>query len=115
MTNVASHGDLNPSYTIKETATNNLIKLYNKSLLNKSKIKFRSLPKQAQTVIASVSYQYGNLSTETPKFWKKVIVQDWVAAIKILKKFGDAYPSRRKLEANLLKKITVQITIKNKP
>lgn len=66
-------------------------------------MKFKDLPAQAQTVIASVSYQYGTLSTKAPKFWAEVIVQDWEAAIKILNKFGDKYPTRRKKEAALLK------------
>jgi len=63
---------------------------------------FFSLPRQAQTVIASVSFQYGNLALRTPNFWKAITAQDWKRTIAILKKFGDRYPSRRNAEANLL-------------
>lgn len=68
--------------------------------------KFIALPSQAQTVIASVSFQYGvGLNSAAPKFWKSVISQDWPEAIKQLKNFGDAYPTRRKKEAALLEEI----------
>jgi len=68
--------------------------------------KFVDIPHQAQTVIASVSFQYGTgLNTRAPKFWKAVTSQTWTEAIKLLKAFGDAYPTRRKKEAALLEKI----------
>lgn len=71
-----------------------------------SKTSFIDLPAQAQTVIASVSFQYGTgLDAATPKFWKAVTTQDWTEAVKILKSFGDAYPTRRGKEAALLEKI----------
>ena len=71
-----------------------------------NKKKFVDLPPQAQTVIASVSFQYGvGLNIRVPKFWKSVISQNWVETIKLLKAFGDAYPTRRKKEAALLEKI----------
>lgn len=71
-----------------------------------NKKKFVDLPPQAQTVIASISFQYGvNLNTRAPKFWKAVTSQDWPETIKLLKAFGDAYPTRRKKEATLLEKI----------
>ena len=71
-----------------------------------NKKKFINLPFQAQTVITSVSFQYGvGLNIRTPKFWKAVTSQDWSEAIKILKSFGDAYPTRRKKEAALMEKI----------
>lgn len=67
---------------------------------------FAHLPPQAQTVIASVSFQYGvNLDARTPKFWDVVVKEDWIKAIKILKNFGDMYPTRRKKEAKLLESI----------
>ena len=66
---------------------------------------FDDLPSQAQTVIASVSFQYGTLSTETPKFWKSVTTQDWVESVKLLKNFGDKYPTRRGKEADLLDQV----------
>ena len=71
-----------------------------------NKKKFINLPSQAQTVITSVSFQYGvGLNIRAPKFWKAVTSQDWSETIKILKSFGDAYPTRRKKEAALMEKI----------
>lgn len=68
--------------------------------------KFMDLPAEAQTVIASVSFQYGkNLDAATPKFWASVVKQDWEEAAKLLRSFGDVYPTRRKKEATLLEKI----------
>ena len=64
---------------------------------------FEDLPAAAQTVIASVAYQYGlNLKHRTPHFWSTVVAQDWRAAVAELRNFGDAYGSRRKQEAELL-------------
>ncbi len=71
-----------------------------------NKKKFVDLPSQAQTVIASVSFQYGiGLATRAPKFWKAVTTQDWKESIKLLNNFGDIYPTRRKKEATLLGEI----------
>jgi len=71
-----------------------------------NKKKFIDLPHQAQTVITSISFQYGvGLNIRAPKFWKAVTSQHWTEAIKLLKAFGDAYPTRRKKEAALLEKI----------
>ena len=70
-----------------------------------SKKRFEEIIPAAQTVIASVSFQYGtNLSVRTPKLWAAVTAQDWPKTVTILKSFGDAYPSRRNLEAALLEK-----------
>ena len=66
---------------------------------------FFDLPGQAQTVIASVSFQYGDLSVRSPKFWKWVATQDWPEATQILRNFGDGYPTRRMLEARLLEEL----------
>ena len=77
---------------------------YNRAIGNKKK--FIDIPSQAQTVIASVSFQYGTgLDVRAPKFWKAVIKQDWKEGVKVLNSFGDIYPTRRKKEANLLGKI----------
>ena len=67
-----------------------------------STVSFDDLTKEQATVVASVAFQYGNLATETPKFWGYVTSGDWAAAAKELRNFGDKYPSRRKLEANYL-------------
>ena len=89
---------------VKSSHVKKLVDKYNKASVNKKK--FSELPAQAQTVIASVSFQYGtNLSSRAPKFWKAVTSQDWPETTKILKKFGDTYPTRRKKEAALMEKI----------
>ncbi len=88
----------------KTSITKQLIQKYDLAVAIGLK-KFDFLPAEAQTVIASVYYQYGNLATETPKFWAEVIKQDWKAAVTLLNNFQDRYPTRRKKEAMLLKKI----------
>ena len=70
------------------------------------KLRFQDIPGPAQTVIASVSFQYGvGLNIRTPKFWRAVTKQDWTESIKILRNFGDRYQTRRKKEAQLMVKI----------
>ena len=83
---------------VKASAMEKLERLYN----NTSDIDFRALPPEAQTVIASVAFQYGNLETRTPNFWRQVTQQDWLAAYRNLRNFGDDYRSRRNLEADYL-------------
>ncbi|WP_438464343.1 pesticin C-terminus-like muramidase [Marinomonas sp. PE14-40] len=63
---------------------------------------FNTLSTQCQTVIASVSFQYGSLRLKTPNFWRQVTSGDWQAACKNLRNFGDNYPTRRNKEADLL-------------
>lgn len=63
---------------------------------------FYKLPGAAQTIIASVSFQYGSLAIATPNFWNDVIHKDWGAAIAELRNFGDDYGPRRNLEADYL-------------
>ena len=63
---------------------------------------FDDLPSACQTVIASVAFQYGNLAQRTPNFWHQVTSLDWQAALANLRNFGDKYPTRRNLEADLL-------------
>ncbi|WP_395338024.1 pesticin C-terminus-like muramidase [Ningiella sp. W23] len=65
-----------------------------------SESKFASLSARWQTVIASVSFQYGSLPKRCPSFWRCVINQDWHGAIVELRDFGDRYPSRRNKEAD---------------
>jgi hypothetical protein len=63
-------------------------------------ISFQSLARGAQTAIVSVAYQYGaKLAHATPNFWKQVVGCQWQAAYNNLMNFGDAFPSRRRLEA----------------
>jgi GH24 family phage-related lysozyme (muramidase) len=63
---------------------------------------FSQLPPEAQTVIASVSFQYGDLATRTPTFWGHVTNERWQKAVDELRNFGDRYPTRRGKEADLL-------------
>ena len=64
--------------------------------------KFNKLSPEQQTVIMSVGYQYGNLKTETPSFWKGVINDDWDSVVNELRDFKDDYGTRRNTEADLL-------------
>lgn len=66
---------------------------------------FKFLSQQAQTVIASVAFQYNDLARKTPNFWAQVTRRDWKAAHANLLNFGDAYRTRRWKEAALLKDI----------
>ncbi|WP_391091640.1 pesticin C-terminus-like muramidase [Vibrio sp. NH-UV-68] len=77
-----------------------IVDLYNQR--SKSN-KFECLPKQAKTVIASASYQYGYLPSETKNFWKQD--QDWISMYQNLMDFGDEYKTRREKEALLIKEI----------
>ena len=60
------------------------------------------LPKEQATVLASVAFQYGNLESKTPDFWRQTTSGDWAAAHKNLKNFRDNYHPRRKREAKYL-------------
>lgn len=77
---------------------------YLNSPYNKDKTNFDDLPSQAQSVIASVSFQYGDLNTARQPFWEAVSTQDWAAAVKILRAYND-YKPRRKKEADLLEQL----------
>lgn len=69
--------------------------------------RFEDLPACAQTVIASVAYQYGlDLEHRTPRFWSTVVTQNWSDAVTELRSFGDAYGRRRAQEADLLETVT---------
>lgn len=55
-----------------------------------------------QTVIASVSFQYGDLPTRTPNFWRQATGCDVVGMLANLCNFGDRFQTRRKKEARYL-------------
>ncbi|MEZ6854982.1 pesticin C-terminus-like muramidase [Halodesulfovibrio aestuarii] len=78
---------------VKKDETAKLVLRYNKA----SKVKFECLSSKKQTIIGSVSYQYG---AGAPKFWGYVTTQNWKEAQKTLRDFKDIYPSRRKREAD---------------
>ncbi len=63
-----------------------------------------SLSSPLRTVLTSVQYQYGNCKVRTPKFYSAVLEKDIPKVIEILENFGDKYPTRRKKEAELLKR-----------
>lgn len=90
---------------VKSSHLASLEKKYNADI-KAGATKFTDLPSEVQTVIASVSFQYGTgLKRRTPKFWKAVTSQDWKKTIEVLDNFKDIYKSRRKLESDLLKKM----------
>lgn len=91
----AEHIDL----CIKSEAIAKLQRRYNAAAPRE----FADLPEQAQTVIASVAFQYGDLARRCPKFWQTAINADWQAMVHELEHFGDRYPGRRSKEANYLK------------
>ncbi len=89
---------------VKSAHTTEIVNNYDDAANGKGS--FINLPAEAQTVIASVSFQYGsNLEQRTPTFWKHAISQDWVKVKNELLNFGDSYPTRRKKEASLLEKV----------
>jgi len=82
----------------KDQETGKLIKLWNKT----SKTPWEDLTSEQATVVASVAFQFGNLSTEAPKFWGHVTKGNWDKAIGELRNFGGPTPSRRIREADYL-------------
>ena len=91
---------------VKAGQVRQLQSLYSGAPNNKAKLAFSSLPGEAQTVIASVAFQYGTgLSIKTPGFWGAATSQDWKRTIEELRDFKDAYPTRRNKEADLLERI----------
>jgi len=90
---------------VKKKHINDIKQKYN-AAIKEGDTKFDDLPAEAQTVISSVSFQYGtNLKSAAPKFWKAVTAEDWKKTKEILEDFGDVYPTRRGLEADLIGKI----------
>ncbi|GIU67854.1 hypothetical protein PsB1_2008 [Candidatus Phycosocius spiralis] len=70
--------------------------------------RFQDLASGFQTAIASVHFQYGSIRA-TPMFMKQVTNQQWGAAIKNLRNFGDVFKSRRVDEADLMQNTLTQI------
>lgn len=65
-------------------------------------VSFAALPDAAQTVLASVTWQYGTTWRRCPDFWAVACKRDWGAVIDVLRDFKDDFPTRRKLEAKYL-------------
>ena len=72
---------------------------------------FSELPEHEATVIASVAFQYGDLASRTPNFWKQVTGGDWDGAVNNLRNFGDRYETRRKKEAEYFQKKRLDFTL----
>ena len=69
---------------------------------NSTGTSFDDLPTEQATVLTSIAFQYGDLESRTPNFWKQATSGDWVSAYKNLLKFGARYTKRRISEANYL-------------
>lgn len=108
--NITAAEALQIDTAIKHRKTSILILKYDSAIQIKRQrfpkhnlLDFSQLPQEAATVIASVAFQYGiELSSSTPKFWEQITDQDWKAVHTNLLNFGDAYPSRRRREADYL-------------
>jgi len=85
---------------IDECSKKHFVNLLQHSYNQHSKVSFDQLPEQAQTVIASVAFQYGNLAKRCPTFWKFAVAQNWLAMVNELRNFGDRYSKRRLKEAD---------------
>ena len=88
---------------IKGQILDKLIKAFDAESLTK----FVDLTAEQQTAVASVFFQYGTNKEKKkwPKnYWKQVTKGEWGKAEKNLKNFGDAFKTRRNLEADLLVK-----------
>jgi GH24 family phage-related lysozyme (muramidase) len=65
--------------------------------------RFQDLPREAQTAILSAAFQYGDLASRTPNYWKQITNGDWQGAHGNLMDFKDAHRSRREKEAAKLR------------
>jgi len=90
----------NETQIIDACSKRHFAKLIQHSYNQRSKVPFEQLPEKAQTVIASVAFQYGSLAKRCPTFWSLVIEQNWLAMVNELRNFGDRYTSRRHKEAH---------------
>lgn len=65
---------------------------------------FHKLPRNTQTAIASVYFQYGTADPAkgAPNYWRQVTTGDWDGAYRNLRAFGDDHQKRRDFEADIL-------------
>lgn len=70
--------------------------------LRDSGVSFDDQRDRFQTVVASVTYQYGSPWARTPNFWRSVVARDEGLMIGHLRNFRDKYPTRRNKEADYL-------------
>lgn len=66
-------------------------------------VPFESLPAAAQTVMMSLTWQYGTPWVKCPHFWNTCLSRNWEAVEEELRNFGDAYTPRRIREADYLR------------
>ena len=92
----------NEAKTLNEFAKNTTINILKNKWQNFTNTSFDDLPMHQATVIASLSFQYGNLESETPNFWRQVTNNNWDDALGNLQNFGDRYSPRRNKEAEYL-------------
>lgn len=88
---------------VKQQLLQQLEKRFNST----AKTSFEDLPEAVRTVIASVAFQYGDLSQRCPKFWGAATRSDYGSMVNELRNFGDRYPTRRKKEADYLARGTL--------
>jgi len=84
----------------KKYYAHNIMKQFNavtKTLL------FENLNQGQQTIITSVGFQYGSFK-RTPSFWRFATNGNWKAVAEELRDFGDAFSSRRNMEADYLER-----------
>jgi hypothetical protein len=67
---------------------------------------FHELPRDTQTAIASLYYQYGTDAPDraAPHYWRQITTGDWNGAYRNLLDFGDDYGPRRIEESKRLLK-----------
>ena len=93
---------------VKKQELDRLIEDWN----NSSDVKWENLSEPQATTVASVAFQFGNLPTRTPKFWRYTTTGDWAAARDELRDFygkdkkglerQEIYGPRRDKEADYL-------------
>ncbi|WP_308915720.1 pesticin C-terminus-like muramidase [Jannaschia sp. LMIT008] len=104
--------------TVKTRAANQIAASYDAAVAAKADpklVRFRALAREAQTVIASVAFQYGaDLKKAAPKFFRAAVAQDWATVETELRNFGDGYRTRRGKEADYLTPLVPKRTAKAK-
>ncbi|MDF1793862.1 MAG: pesticin C-terminus-like muramidase [Thalassobaculaceae bacterium] len=89
-----------------------MISLYNRSLA-RDRLSFDRLPVEVQTVIASVTWQYGTPLLKTPTFWAHAVDQDWSAALAELRNFKDNHQTRHTKEADYMEPAVIRLRSSN--
>jgi hypothetical protein len=89
---------------IDQCVKQQLLQQLEKRFNSAAQTSFEELPEAARTVLASVAFQYGDLSQRCPKLWGAAMRADCASMANELRNFGDRYPTRRKKEADYLAK-----------